>query len=228
MNRFSFRWPMAGVLAGALALVLATGPVLAQNDDDDDAPGAKKEIRIYRGDGDGTQAPGAYLGVRVQDISRDLQKSRNLPNTQGALVNRVERGSPADDAGLRRGDVIVRLDGDEIEDSGELIQRMRGLDPGATVSVVVLRDGQRKTFQVKLEKRPPDAFGNLPRAYYHGMGDMQDWQDLGNQWEQMQTNRAELQRELRDIENSLQKLEDEVRALREEMRARNGERNRTD
>ncbi|HKO21732.1 MAG TPA: PDZ domain-containing protein, partial [Candidatus Eisenbacteria bacterium] len=153
MRNFIARVPAAGVLAGLVCLILATGPAYAQSDDEDQ--GTQPRVRVYHNDDDNgpSQSGGAYLGVRVQEITRDLQRARDLPNTQGALVSMVADGSPADQAGIRRGDVIVRVDGNEISDPDELIREMKDEDAGSRVSIVVLRDGSRKTFDVRLASR---------------------------------------------------------------------------
>jgi C-terminal processing protease CtpA/Prc len=213
MKHFTAPVPAAGLLAGMVCLVLATGPAFAQRDDDEDqGTPMRHEVRVYQDDDDSgpSDSRGGYLGVRVQDVTRDLQRARDLPNTQGALINRVEGGSPADRAGIRRGDVIVRVDGNEIDDSSELIREMRGEDPGTRLSIVVLRDGARKTFQVTLASRPaemdvPPVPDRVPAGEYR-----------------------DLQRRLTTLEDQQRRLEAEIRALREELRARNGGRDRDD
>ena len=211
MRNFSARVPAAGVLAGLVCLILATGPVFAQGNDDEDQ-GAPPRVRVYHDDDDnGSSASGGgYLGVRVQEITRDMQRARDLPSTKGALINSVADGSPADRAGIRRGDVIVRVDGNEISDPNELIREMRDEDAGARVTIVVLRDGSRRTFDVTLGRRPAQM--EVPPAYRPpGRSDFGD-----------------LQRRLTALEDQQRRLEAEIRALREELRARDGSRNRDD
>ena len=210
MRNFSARVPAAGVLAGLVCLILATPPAFAQRDDEDQ--GTPPRVRVYHDDDDNgpSASGGGYLGVRVQEITRDLQRARDLPNTQGALVSMVADGSPADKAGIRRGDVIVRVDGNEITDPEELIREMGDEDAGARVTVVVLRDGSRRTFDVTLGRRPASA--DAPPTYRRPTtGDYSD-----------------LQRRLTALETQQRRLEEEIRALREELRVRNGSRDRDD
>jgi membrane-associated protease RseP (regulator of RpoE activity) len=211
MRNFSARVPAAGVLAGLVCLILATGPAFAQRDDDQDQ-GTPPRVRVYHDDGDnGSSANGGgYLGVRVQEITRDMQRARDLPNTQGALINSVADGSPADRAGIRRGDVVVRVDGNEISGPDELIREMRDEDAGARVTIVVLRGGSRKTFDVTLGRRPAPM--DVPPTYRPPTG-----VDYGD-----------LQRRLTALEDQQRRLEAEIRALREELRARDGGRDRDD
>src|SRR5262245_7448550 len=211
MRNFSARVPAAGVLAGLVCLILATPPAFAQRDDDEDQ-GTPPRVRVYHDDDDNgpSASSGGYLGVRVQEITRDLQRARDLPNTQGALVSMVADGSPAEHAGIRRGDVIVRVDGNEISDPDELIREMGDEDAGARVTIVVLRDGSRRTFDVTLGRRPASA-AKPPTNRRPAAGDYSD-----------------LQRRLTALETQQRRLEEEIRALREELRVRNGGRDRDD
>lgn len=263
MKPSSYRWPIAGIAAGALCLALAA-PALADDPQDDQEQGKvriyqedstpleKGEVRVYRdedstpppapevrreirvrGDDDSedAQVQGGYLGVRVQDITRELQRAKDLPNADGALINRVEPGSPAADAGIRRGDVIVELNRDSIDGSSDLISRVRDLDPGAKVQVVVLRNGARKSLTVTLAKRPKDFMMMSPNArrwVERADGDSPETPQIGEQLDRIRTSRQDIQRQLDEIqdqlvrlrEGDLQRLEDEIRALRDELRAR--------
>jgi hypothetical protein len=106
--------------------------------------------------------------------------------------------------------VIVRANGNEISDPDELIREMRDEDAGARVTIVVLRDGSRRTFDVTLGRRPASA--DVPPAYRQPTpGDYSD-----------------LQRRLTALETQQRRLEEEIRALREELRVRNGGRDRDD
>ncbi|HEX8804946.1 MAG TPA: PDZ domain-containing protein, partial [Acidimicrobiales bacterium] len=85
----------------------------------------------------------AYLGVQIADA-----------DTGGALVGSVESGSPADDAGLREGDVITEVDGDRIDDATGLTAVVRGHQPDDRVSVTYTRDGDEHTTDVTLGELP--------------------------------------------------------------------------
>jgi membrane-associated protease RseP (regulator of RpoE activity) len=213
----SARWPALSLWAGALCLALTAAPAMAQpQDDDEDGSPPRREVRVYRSDdGEEAQVRGGYLGVRVQDIDRDLQKARDLSSTEGALVNRVEDGSPADDVGIRRGDVIVRVDGEEIDDSAELVREMRAKKPGTIVKIAAVRDGARHNYEVKLGTRPRERYGDTMR--WHAM----DMDDLPERMERIRVNRDEVRRQLDQLEREVQSLQEEVRGLREELRNRN-------
>ena len=91
-----------------------------------------------------------YLGVNIQNITDDLAASLNLKSTKGALVSEVMQGSPAEKAGVKRGDVIIACDGKEIADSHELAAFVAGLPVGKKVLLRVIRDGKETTLSVAI------------------------------------------------------------------------------
>lgn len=90
-----------------------------------------------------------WLGVGVQDLTPDLAKSLNVTATRGAVINEVAKGGPADRAGLRKGDVIVSFQGNEVTDGGAL-RTMAAMSPvGRDTRIVAIRQGKRYEFVVK-------------------------------------------------------------------------------
>ena len=96
----------------------------------------------------------AWLGVYLQDVSPELAKEKGLKAEEGAYVNRVERRSPADFAGIRAGDVIVEFDGKKIDDAEDLVRVVRKADVGTKAGVTFLRNGKKKELEVMLKKYP--------------------------------------------------------------------------
>jgi serine protease Do len=90
------------------------------------------------------------LGITIQDVNQELAQSFGLPKPAGALVSTVENGSPAAEAGLKPGDVILAVNGDEIAGSGDLPPRIAALKPGTTARLGVWRDHARREIEVKL------------------------------------------------------------------------------
>jgi serine protease Do len=90
------------------------------------------------------------IGVTVQPLNWDLARSFGLSTPAGALISAVEADSPGDKAGLKPGDVIVKLDGHPITESGELPVRVAQKMPGTTATLEVWRNGEVKTVAVKL------------------------------------------------------------------------------
>src|SRR5215510_10202100 len=111
-----------------------------------DEYGTKSErglIRIAQEDRDNDRdSNSGYLGVQVQRLSSALRRAKGIPeSTEGTLVSNVEDGSPADEAGIKRGDIILRVNRQETPNPGELMRTVRDLNPGRRIPVQVWRDG---------------------------------------------------------------------------------------
>jgi serine protease Do len=98
-----------------------------------------------------------YLGIRISEVNDDVRQSFDMPNLNGALVQSVEPGKPADQAGIKTGDVITELDGRKISNNRELIDYISYLPVGSTVKVTVLRNGQRQVLTAKTQTRPDES-----------------------------------------------------------------------
>jgi len=96
----------------------------------------------------------AFLGVTTASVTSDIQQRLGLSVSKGALVRDVTPGSGADSAGLRSGDVIVKLGTDDISSSDDLSSAVRRHQPGDKVDVVWQRGNQRRTGTVTLGSRP--------------------------------------------------------------------------
>jgi C-terminal processing protease CtpA/Prc len=97
---------------------------------------------------------GAWLGVSIQDITPELAKKKNLKSEDGAYVSSVVDDSPADSAGLKKGDVIVKIGTRTIEDADDLSKAVQKSKSGSSVAVEFIRKGDKKTIQVTLRKAP--------------------------------------------------------------------------
>jgi serine protease Do len=98
-----------------------------------------------------------YLGVMIQPVTPDLAKEFKLPENTGGLVGDVTAKSPAAEAGLKEGDVIVEFNGRKVTDSRHLRLMAAQTAPGTKVPVKVLRDGKEETFTVKLGELPAEG-----------------------------------------------------------------------
>ena len=98
-----------------------------------------------------------YLGMGIKDVDEEIRESFNLKETRGALVQDVTEGKPADKAGVKRGDVVVDVDGRPIRNNRELIDYISYLPVGTTVKLGIIRNGQHMTLNAKTEERPPDG-----------------------------------------------------------------------
>jgi len=96
-----------------------------------------------------------YLGVSIRSLDDEgLAKQFKVPDTSGALVNDVTPGGPADKAGIKNGDVIRKLDGKTVRDSGQLTAMVTNMNPGTEVTLDILRDGKPMTIHLTLGERP--------------------------------------------------------------------------
>lgn len=160
-----------GLVSGPLALSLAEtepAPLMWIAADDDDSDG---DVSFFGWTG----ANRGFLGVRVGDGE----------DTEGASIVEVIDDTPAEKAGLRSGDVIVSLGGQEIDGGDRLTEALGEYEPEDEVEVVVIRDGKRRSFSVELGERPGRyaVFGGQPRVLH--------WDD-----EQFQEQMREVQKQL--------------------------------
>jgi serine protease Do len=95
-----------------------------------------------------------YFGVRIQELTRALAQSMHLDTTEGVLVADVSKGSPAAKAGLKRGDVILALNGRPMADPGQLRNTVAMTAPGTKVQVQILRDNKKRDVTVELGELP--------------------------------------------------------------------------
>ena len=95
-----------------------------------------------------------YLGVRIQNLNPELARQFQVPNTKGALVAQLLSGSPADEAGIQVGDIIVNYNGKQIEDTTQLRNLVAATKPNEKVSVTVLRNGKERNLTATVGKLP--------------------------------------------------------------------------
>ncbi len=95
-----------------------------------------------------------YLGIYLQDINDNLAKALKLKSTEGALVADVQSGTPAEKAGVKRGDIITAINGTPVDNSTTLRNQVAETEPGTDVKLTVLRKGEEKDLTVKLGERP--------------------------------------------------------------------------
>jgi serine protease Do len=110
-------------------------------------PQLKEKGKVVRG----------YIGVQITDVDQKAQESFKLASREGALVQSVTAGGPADKAGIKAGDVIVAVGGTSVKDTRTLIYRVSALPPGQKVELEVIREGKRPTVTVTLGERPSNG-----------------------------------------------------------------------
>jgi serine protease Do len=95
-----------------------------------------------------------YLGVYLSDLTQETASRFGSPVDSGALIEEVEPGSPADDAKIQRGDIIIAAGSEEIRSSGDLLSALRNYMPGDEVGLEILRNGEVSRLQVELSESP--------------------------------------------------------------------------
>jgi serine protease Do len=95
-----------------------------------------------------------FLGVMPNNLNPDMAEAFGLKDTKGVAISEVTEDSAADKAGLKINDVILEVDGEPVESADSFRNRIAMLKPGDKIDLLVWRDGRRRTFTVKLGKRP--------------------------------------------------------------------------
>jgi len=98
----------------------------------------------------------AYLGVFIQDVDASLAKALGMKSPEGAIVNEVHSDTPAEKAGIKEGDVIIKVDDIAIRDNSHLRNVISSSRPGDRRRITVIRDGKEKTITVKLDELPQE------------------------------------------------------------------------
>lgn len=97
-----------------------------------------------------------WLGVSIQNLTPELAKQFNIKDKHGVVVGDVIEDSPAEKAGIQRGDVIIEYDGKKIEDATELRNKVANTPPNKEVTIKLIRDGREKKINVVIAEMPSD------------------------------------------------------------------------
>jgi serine protease Do len=100
-----------------------------------------------------------WLGVHIQSVTDEIADSLSMENNKGALIADINKGGPADKAGIRSGDVVLMFDGKPVENMRQLPKIVSRTDIDRTVDVVVLRQGKKLTLKVKVGLLDEDEAG---------------------------------------------------------------------
>ncbi|MGA7750352.1 MAG: trypsin-like peptidase domain-containing protein [Gallionella sp.] len=95
-----------------------------------------------------------WIGAGVQELTPELAESFKLGDIKGVLVTEVVRHSPADQAGINTGDILVMIDNNAIDNWSAMLETVANLPPGKTVPIKLMRNGSEIVLQVKVGKRP--------------------------------------------------------------------------
>lgn len=94
-----------------------------------------------------------FLGVTVEEMTPTMLKEMNIGSRSGLLITKVIHRSPADDAGIREDDVIIKYDGNAVDVIDDFILLVRNSAPESSVKIEVVRDGEEKQFEVTIDRK---------------------------------------------------------------------------
>ena len=110
-----------------------------------------------------------WLGISIQELTPKLAKEFGLPEAKGALVGDVLQNSPAQRAGIKRGDVLLAYDGKAVENTGQLRNAVAETPVGSKVKIHLFRDGKTQDLEVTIDEQPKD----IDRSATHPSGEEQ-------------------------------------------------------
>ena len=102
-----------------------------------------------------------WLGVSVRGITPEMAKAYGVEGTNGAMINDVFKGDPADRAGIKRGDVVVEINGAKIKDANDFVSKVRTMSPNSVARLQVIRKGRKMAFNVRLAERNSKGDGSV-------------------------------------------------------------------
>ncbi|WP_370031298.1 Do family serine endopeptidase [Qipengyuania mesophila] len=105
---------------------------------------------------DGVEIERGYLGVQIQPVSDDLADSLGVAQNRGEFIQSVQPGEPADKAGIRAGDIVTKVNGQDVTPDQTLSYLVANIAPGKTIPVELIRDGEARRVNVTVGKRPSE------------------------------------------------------------------------
>lgn len=168
-----------------------------------------KDIFIFRG----------RLGIEVHDLNSVLARYFKLSTPKGVLVLDVVEGSPADKAGIKPGDVILSLNGEEVEDIDDLTDKLGDMEfrKGDIVELKVMREGRKKSIKLEVTEENFDDFrfdvGPFGRSIRI---DIESPKRVVKKHKVIEIERDKLRQELRKLKKEVQRIEDKLKELEKE------------
>ena len=139
------------VAVSSLLLLLAAVPVIAEEDGERHRHERRIEIRS---DSVSVHQGRVFLGVQLMELTKELRIHFGVPEHVGVMVSKVVAETPAERAGVRVGDIITRVNGEDVESASRLARMIRSHDDGEIVDVEVWREGSIEMLAATLEQRP--------------------------------------------------------------------------
>ncbi len=117
---------------------------------------------------------GVWIGVRVEDLNSDLAEKYGVKSKEGVIVTGVEKNSPAEKAGIKKNDIVLKFGKDDVKDSEQLVEMVQKYKAGDNAVVQVSRDNEKKSISVVIADRPKEnmfnVFEGFPKGFPFNMG----------------------------------------------------------
>lgn len=162
------------------------------NDDDHSFHMGKDFEFIMKGFGGGSHPDRGFLGVQLDDLNEQLGKYFDVEDGEGALVTKITEDSAAEKAGLKAGDVIVRIGDDGITSADDVHQAMADTKPEDELKIQVLRKGKTKKFDVTLGEH------QMHRMEFIEERELFDVEEVRMELEELRMELEELRKELQE------------------------------
>ena len=151
-----------------------------------------------------------WLGIYLQPLTEQLRDYFRVKDGKGVLISEVVEDSPADEAGLKAGDVIIAVGDEDIEGQDDVVEAIREREEGEEVEIVVVRKGRKKTLTAELTARERD----MPKELFMmkpGMGKqhkmmMKMMPPFGKHHNNMKGDLEELRKEMEELKMEMEKL----------------------
>lgn len=161
----------------ALGLVALTGAARAEEEQKEKKVEHRRVVivdkdgkrQVFEG-GDGPLMRRGFLGVNLTELTPELRAHFGVPEGEGAMVSRVEPGSPAEKAGIKVGDILTSVDGQAVKSSWDVMAKVRGLEDGQQVPLEVWRGGRAQNLTATIAERERSEMDVTPFVFRGGDG----------------------------------------------------------
>jgi membrane-associated protease RseP (regulator of RpoE activity) len=208
------------VLAGATGVAHASEEKKAVEKQKIVVVGKDGKQRVW--EGNGLLMRRGFLGVGLTELTPELRTHFGAPEDTGAMVSRVEPGSPAEKAGIKVGDIITSIDGEDVESTWGLMAKVRHFDDGEQVPIQIWRNGKAQTVTATIAEKERTELDVAPFFFKGGdgeplvfslpKGEMKEFEHFKFPDVRMRVSprEVELEKKLKELEKRLNELEKQL------------------